>query len=145
MKNNTLLVLLLTITGCSFNNSKSNDNSLNVPSNSLSSSDTKEIVKITFYQYDCDIFVKEGNKVVIELYDELMSTTVRKFEKGYYLSYSELDEIRMSLNNVIPELGGDGYYTFTPFYYNKYLLDKGGVLRDVYLNEDLVVYYGIYG
>lgn len=112
---------------------------------SKSSSDNKEMITITFYQYSCDLFVKDGNKVVIELYDELMSTTVKEFEKGYFLSYSELDDIQMSLNYVVPELGGDGYWSFTPFYYDKDLLEEGGVLRDTYLNEDLIVYYGIYG
>ena len=106
--------------------------------------DNKEKITITFKQYDCDLFLRD-NKTVIVFYDELISTTVKEFEKGYFLSYKELDEISMSLNYVVPELNGDGYWSFTSFYYDKDLLDEGGVLRDVYLNEDLIVYYGIYG
>lgn len=143
-----VILCILSVTGC-VNNNTTGENlstSFNGEKESSNNNDSNyEMVTITFKQYACDIFVKEGNKVVIELYDELVSTTVKEFEKGYYLSYKELDEISMSLNYVVPELGGDGYWSFTPFYYDKDLLEDGGVLRDTYLYEDLIVYYGIYG
>ena len=74
-----------------------------------------------------------------------MSTTIKKFEKGYYLSYEELDKLKMTLKYSVPPLNGDGYFSFTPFFLDKELLQDGEILRDLYLNEDLIVYYGIYG
>lgn len=138
-----VILCILSVISCANNNTT--NASLSTSFNSEKESSNNKMVTITFQQYNCDIFVKEGNKVVIELYDELISTTVKEFEKGYYLSYKELNEISMSLNYVVPKLEGDGYWSFTPFYYDKDLLDEGGVLRDTYLNEDLIVYYGIYG
>lgn len=143
-----VILCIIFATSCFNNNTTNSAPSTSFISENESSKNndsSQEMVTITFKQYSCDIFIKEGNEVVIELYDELISTTVKEFEKGYYLSYKELGEISMSLNYVVPELGGDGYWSFTPFYYNKDLLDEGGVLRDTYLNEDLIVYYGIYG
>ena len=143
-----VILCILSVTSCVNNNTTGANlsTSFNGEKESSKNNDSNyEIVTITFKQYACDIFVKECNKVVIELYDELVSITVKEFEKGYYLSYKELDEISMSLNYIVPELRGDGYWSFTPFYYDKDLLDDGGILRDTYLYEDLIVYYGIYG
>lgn len=143
-----VILCILSVTSCVNNNTTSSNLSTHFINENESSknenNDNKEKITISFKQYDCDLFLRD-NKTVIVFYDELISTTVKEFEKGYFLSYKELDEISMSLNYVVPELNGDGYWSFTSFYYDKDLLEEGGILRDVYLNEDLIVYYGIYG
>jgi len=142
-----VILCIFSASSCFNNNTISSTPSTSFNSEKESSNNndsSQEMVTITFKQYDCD-FVYRENKYTIIFFDELMSTTVLEFEKGYFLSYYELGEIQMSLDYYVPELVGDGYFTFTPFYYDKDLLDEGGVLRDTYLNEDLIVYYGIHG
>jgi hypothetical protein len=104
----------------------------------------KNTVTITFLQYD--FWGGEDTEAGTHFYGELISKSVREFPKGYYLTKEEFYKVRSKLNYVVPDLVGDGYYSFTRFYLDKELTDDGEWLAgEVYLTTDLTVYYGIYG
>ena len=103
----------------------------------------KNTVTITFLQYD--FWGGEDTEAGTHFYGELISKSVREFPKGYYLTSKELDKVVSKLDYIVPELVGDGYYSFTRCYLDKELTDDGEWLGNTYLTTDLTVYFGIYG
>ena len=109
-----------------------------------------EQVTLTFVQHSFVSFAYDENKEVNGYYfvDNELANTSFKFDKGHYLSQEDIDDFNaFSLNYTIPDLNGDGYWSFTCFTTS---FDKETGLSNHYLepcviNSDLTLHFAIYG
>lgn len=107
-------------------------------------------INITFIQrpfldfsYD-----ENGERNGYFLKNETIATTVIEFEMGYFLSENDIKEISKNrLNYKVPELNGDGYWSFTFFVvdYDPESFLANNYLEPQKLNKDFNVYFAIYG
>lgn len=112
--------------------------------------DMSEQVTLTFVQHSFVNFAYDENKEVDGYYfvDDELANTSFKFNKGHYLSQEDIDNFNaFSLNYKIPDLNGDGYWSFTFF---TTLFDKETGLSNSYLepcviNSNLTLHFAIYG
>lgn len=80
--------------------------------------DMSEQVTLTFIQHSFVNFAYDENKEVVGYFfvDDELADTSFKFSKGHYLSQEDIDDFNaFSLNHKIPDLNGDGYWSFTFF------------------------------
>ena len=115
-----------------------------------SSSKAKEKVAITFIQQPFLRFSYDENGEINGYYfkNEVIATTIIEFETGHFLSKDEINEFSKNrLNYKVPELNGDGYWSFT-FFVTDYDDESGlanNYLEPQRLNKDLNIYFAIYG
>ncbi len=80
--------------------------------------------------------------------DEVLAETKREYEKGYFLSYEDIDRFTWNtLNYHVPPLHGDGFWAYTPFMtkYDKKTGLATNILTEQYLTKNMTIYFGIYG
>lgn len=136
-----LITLLTSISACSFTSTNS-ESSNNV--NQL------EQVTLTFVQHTFINFSYNKNNEIDGYYflnDELAKTSI-KFNKGHNLSFEDIDNFdSSSLNYKLPNLVGDGYWSFT--FFTTSFDDNSGFsgefLEPCVLDKDLILHFAIYG
>ena len=109
-----------------------------VSSNEVTS--VPEKVTITFEQYDCDF----GPSGTVFIDSDVRATTQIVYEYGHYLTDDEIDLFDEQINYDVPELNGDGYYSFTYYYFSKENPNSNKIVQ-MTLVEDFTLYFGIYG
>lgn len=119
-------------------------------SESLNNESQLEQVTLTFVQHTFLGFSYDDNHENNGYYfsnDELAKTSF-KFDKGHNLSPEEIDDFgASSLNYELPNLEGDGYWSFT-FFTTSFDEDSGfsgDFLEPCVLDKDLIVHFAIYG
>ena len=136
-----ILPLLTLLSSCSLTTTNSQ------PFNNLNS---LEQVTLTFVQHTFLRFSFDESKEIDGYYflnDELAKTSL-KFNKGHNLSYDDINNFNsFSLNYELPNLVGDGYWSFT-FFTISFNEDSGfssDFLKPCELYEDLILHFAIYG
>lgn len=136
-----LLPLLTLLSGCSLRTKNS------VSNNHLNSS---EKVTLSFVQHTFLSFSYDESKEVNGYYfqnDELAKTSF-EFFKGYNLSLDDINNFNTSsLNYKLPNLVGDGYWSFT-FFTTSFDENTGfssEFLKPCKLDNDLIIHFAIYG
>ncbi|MCR4698797.1 MAG: hypothetical protein K5762_05470 [Bacilli bacterium] len=112
--------------------------------------DMSEQVTLTFVQHSFVSFAYDENKEVNGYYfvDDELANTSFKFNKGHYLSQEDIDNFNaFSLNYEIPDLNGDGYWSFTFFTtsFDKETRLSNNYLEPCIINSDLTLHFAIYG
>lgn len=137
-----LLLILIMMVGC-----KKDTRLSDTSSNETSSS---EVVQLNFLQmpYINDAQNDKGDSIGYYFENRIIKKTVFTYDKGHYLSNEEINAFRKnSLNYDVPELNGDGYWSFT--FFTTKLNEQTGLstdyLNEQYLNNDITIYYAIYG
>ena len=124
---------------CSFDGQKNNDGF----------SEQKNVA-ITFIQCPFLGFSYDVNDDVNGYYfeKEIIAKTIIEYERGHFLSQEEIDSFYSAkLNYKVPELYGYGYWSFT-FFVDNFNEENGfasNYLKPQILNEDINVYFSIYG
>ena len=116
----------------------------------FSCSSTPEKVTLTFIQHTfVNFHYSENNELDGYIFknDEIARTEI-EFDKGYYLTDEDIKGFYdHGLNYDVPELNGDGYYSFTFFTID--LDEETGFshidLDPCVLNEDMTIHFGIFG
>ena len=112
--------------------------------------DMSEQVTLTFVQHSFVNFAYDENKKFDGYYfvDDELANTSFKFNKGHYLSQEDIDNFNaFSLNYIIPNLKGDGYWSFT-FFTTSFDKETGlsnNYLEPCVINSDLTLHFAIYG
>ena len=107
---------------------------------------TLTFIQHTYLRHSYDEETNECNGYYF-VNDEL-ARTVFKFEKGYYLTSEDIDNFgAFTLNYDVPNLVGDGYWSFTFFTtsFNEKTGFSYNYLRPCKLFSDLTVHFGIFG
>ena len=136
-----LLTLLTLLSACSLRTENSgSSNHLNL----------LEKVTLTFVQHTFLNFSYNESKEVNGYYfqnDELAKTSF-EFFKGYNLSLDDINNFNTSsLNYKLPNLVGDGYWSFT-FFTTSFYENTGfsrEFLKPCKLDSDLIIHFAIYG
>ena len=136
-----LVPLLTLVSACSLGSTNSE---------SLNNTNQQVQVTLTFVQHTFLRFSYDENDEIDGYYflnDELAKTSI-KFDKGYNLSYEDIDNFNaLSLNYELPYLEGDGYWLFT-FFTTSFEEDSGfsnNFLEPCVLDKDLTLHFAIYG
>ena len=146
-----IALLLLTITSCNTNTNSSSISNSNISVSDSSTITETEKIKVKFIQLPFRNYAYNENKEIIGYYfgTDIIAETVFTYDKGYYLTKEKIDWHRKNdnLNYDVPELNGDGYWSFT--FFTTILDEETGLstnfLEECILNEDLAIYFGIYG
>ena len=108
-------------------------------------------VTVTFIQHTLISTDYDDNMIVKGYYfenDEIAKTTF-EYEKGHYLTDDEIYEFRTTkdLKYVVPRLNGDGFWSYTFFTtnYDEKTKFSNNFMKEMTLNEDLIVYFAIVG
>lgn len=117
------------------------------PFNNLNS---PEQVTLTFVQHTFLRFSYDERKEIDGYFfknDELAKTTF-KFDKGHNLSFDDINNFNaFSLDYELPDLLGDGYWSFTFF---TTAFDENSGFSSIFLepcklDNDLILHFAIYG
>lgn len=107
-------------------------------------------VKITFIQHTFISFSYDENKEINGYYfknDEIERTSFT-YNIGYNLTYDDINNFDSStLNYVVPELVGDGYWSFT-FFTTSFDKKSGfstNYLEPCRLTKNMTIHFAIYG
>lgn len=104
-------------------------------------------VSLTFIQHT---FLESSWEVSGGYYflDDELAKTVFEYDRGYELTQEDIEGFDCySLNYDVPELNGDGYFSFT-FFTTSFDKETGysyHFLRPCKLNKDMTVHFAIYG
>ncbi len=113
-------------------------------------SKTTEKVKLTFVQHTFVNFSYDSNNETngYIFKDDELAKTFLEYDKGYHLSSDDIDGFNSkSLNHVLPDLEGDGYWSFT-FFTTSFDKESGfssNFLEPGKLDKDLTIHFAIYG
>ena len=135
----------LLLTSCTFEKQASSHDISKYPASSA-----LENITIVFVQLPFVGFSRDENNDINGYYfeNETMATTNISFERGHFLSKSEIDGIyKDKLNYEMPKLYGDGFWSFT-FFVTDYNVETGladNFLKPQELDKNIEVYFGIYG
>lgn len=134
-----LAFMILSLTSCNTTNNSSIE----------FKPDNNEI-SLKFYQlsYISEASNKNDENIGYYFENEMLAETIITYEKGHYLSENEIDKFYdNTLNYNVPTLNGDGYWSYT-FFTTKYD-EKTKLSTDYlypqYLNNNINIYFAIYG
>ncbi len=129
-----ILFVLLCLCACS-NTANEND----------CSNSTKENVTLTFIQHSYLKHDSESNGYYFK--NDQIAITQLTYEKGFYLDQSEIDNLYKKVKYDVPELVGDGYWSFT--FFTKSFDESTGYsddfLKTQILDENMTIHFAIYG
>lgn len=126
--------------------------SLSACFNPINNSKEKQTVTLTFIQlpYVFHEYNQTEERIICYFENEEIMRTTYTFEKGYYLTTQKIEELTSALGDLkyqVPQLNGDGYWSFTIFA-TQYDPNTGIAttpLSEGVLTNDLTVYFAIYG
>ena len=108
-----------------------------------------EQVIITFVQHTfINAYINEETNLTEYIFkNDVLITSTKEYEKGYYLTKEEIDKLPgKEIEYIQPRLNGDGYFRFT-YFATEFNEDTGiakNKLAPLYLNEDLTVHFAIH-
>lgn len=105
----------------------------------------KENVVLTFIQHSYIKHNIESGGYYFK--NDQIAVTELIYEKGYYLNQNEINNLYNKVEYQVPELNGDGYWSFT--FFTKYFDETTGYsndfLKEQVLSENMTIHFGIYG